>query len=316
VRRAESIGRADPTWMVLPASVGSMGHVGGSQGRYGCIRRVVANELARMSEKLVLPLWGWLVLSLVMLVAWARQRRTGNAGIVDVLWSAGIGILALAYAFGAEGWGPRRVLVAVLAGLWSARLTLHLFERVAGEPEDGRYAELRQALGARFNAWMFWFFQAQAVLAVLLSLVFLLLMSAEQSSWRVWDLLAVLVWVASMVGEAVADRQLRAWRADPANAGKTCRSGLWAFSRHPNYFFEWVHWLAYPVMGIGLSLGWTLWFAPALMLFLVVKVTGIPPTERQSLRSRGEDYRAYQRSTNAFFPGLRRADKRTLAKAS
>jgi len=100
----------------------------------------------------------------------------------------------------------------------------------------------------------------------------------------------------------MADRQLAAWREDPANAGRTCRAGLWAWSRHPNYFFEWLHWLAYPLLAVGLPLGWTVWFVPALMLLLVLKVTGIPPTERRSLERRGDDYRAYQRSTSAFIP--------------
>jgi steroid 5-alpha reductase family enzyme len=265
-----------------------------------------------MNGPVLMPILGLLALGGVMAAAWQRQRRTGNAGIVDVIWAGSIGVLAVAYALGAEGWGPRRLLVALLAGLWSARLTLHLFRRVAGEPEDGRYAGLRREKGERFDTWIFWFFQAQAVLAVLLSLVFLVLASASSEGWRIWDLAAVVLWIASIAGEGVADRQLHAWRADPSNAGKTCRRGLWAYSRHPNYFFEWVHWLVYPVLGIGLPWGWTLWLAPLGMLFLVLAVTGIPPTEAQSLRSRGEDYRAYQRTTNAFFPGPRRSEPTRL----
>jgi steroid 5-alpha reductase family enzyme len=261
-----------------------------------------------MQPALTLPLGGLIVLSLAMSWAWARQRRTGNAGIVDLIWSASLGVLAAAYAVGTDGWLPRRVLVGVLAGAWSARLTLHLYQRVMGEPEDGRYTALREELGDRFDRWIHWFFQAQAVLSVLLSLTFLTLCLAPAEGWRVWDALAVFLWLVSIGGESLADRQLRAWRADPDNAGKTCRRGLWASSRHPNYFFEWLHWLVYPILGIGLPLGWALWFTPALMLFLVLKVTGIPPTEEQSLRSRGADYRAYQRTTNAFFPGPRKSE--------
>lgn len=260
-----------------------------------------------MDAAFALPLAGLAALALVMGLAWSRQRRTRNAGIVDVLWSAGLGVLAVVYAALADGWAPRRWLVAVLAGIWSARLTLHLAKRVLGESEDGRYAALRRDLGPRFDRWMFFFFQAQAVLAVLLSLAFLLLCLADEEGWRVWDALAVLAWVVSLAGESMADRQLREWRADPANRGRTCRAGLWRYSRHPNYFFEWLHWFVYPLMGVGLAFGWALWLAPALMLFLILKVTGIPPTEEQSLRSRGDDYRAYQRTTNAFFPGPPRA---------
>jgi steroid 5-alpha reductase family enzyme len=234
--------------------------------------------------------------------AWLRQRRTHNAGIVDVLWAASLGVLALAYALFGDGWAPRRVLVAVLAGLWSARLTLHLAHRVRTEREDGRYAALRSRLADRFDRWMLVFFQAQALLATALSLVFLVPALAEHAGWRVWDALAVLVWIVALTGETLADRQLQAWRADPSNRGKTCRSGLWRFSRHPNFFFEWLHWIAYAVLAIGLPFGWAVWLAPASMLFLILRVTGIPPTEEQALRTRGDDYRAYQRTTSAFFP--------------
>lgn len=266
-----------------------------------------------VNSSFVMPTAGLIALCSVMAVAWKRQTRTCNAGIVDVIWSASFGLLAVTYAVGSEGWLPRRVLVGTLALLWSLRLTRHLAKRVLGEPEDGRYGELRSELGPKFNTWIFWFFQAQALLAVLLSLVFLVLMDAAESGWRIWDWVGVAIWVTSIAGEALADRQLRDWRENPENSGKTCRRGLWAYSRHPNYFFEWVHWLTYPVLGIGLPYGWSLWLAPLVMLFLVVKVTGIPPTEAQSIRSRGDDYRAYQRTTNAFFPGPTKADPAQFA---
>jgi steroid 5-alpha reductase family enzyme len=250
-----------------------------------------------------LPLIALAALFPIMALAWRRQRSTKNAGIVDLIWAGSLGVMAACYAALADGWGPRRALVAVLAGLWSARLTWHLFQRVTSEAEDGRYAILRERWAGNFESFTFWFFQAQAVLAVLLSLTFLLLCTADETGWRLQDGFAGLLWLVALCGESLADRQLHAWRRKPANRGRTCRTGLWAFSRHPNYFFEWLNWLVYPVLGIGLDWGWSLWIAPVLMLFLVLKVTGIPPTEEQSLRSRGDDYRDYQRTTNAFFPG-------------
>lgn len=242
-------------------------------------------------------------LSALMLALWFAQRRSGNAGIVDVAWGANIGVAAVAWAALGDGWAPRRILVAALVGLWSARLTWHLWQRVVGEEEDGRYAWMRSEYGGGFDRFMLWFFQAQAVLAWALSLPVAVIAANESVGWRVQDGLAVALFVVSIAGEAVADRQLAAWRGDPENRGRTCRAGLWRYSRHPNYFFEWLHWCVYPLLALGQPWGWVLWLAPAVMLFLVVKVTGIPPTEAQSVRSRGDDYRAYQRETNAFFPG-------------
>lgn len=256
-----------------------------------------------MSEALSLPLFAIALLVPIMALAWRRQKVTRNAGVVDLFWASSIGVMGLGYGLLAGGWLPRRILVVAIVGLWSLRLTILLYKRVRDEPEDGRYTQLREDWGQRFDANALWFFQAQAVLAVLLSLTFLPLVVAADTGWRIQDALAVLLFLASVIGEHIADGQLHTWRANPANRGVTCREGLWAWSRHPNYFFEWLHWLSYPVMGIGLAYGPLLWLAPALMLYLVLRVTGIPPTEQQSVKSRGDDYRAYQRETNAFFPG-------------
>ena len=274
------------------------------------IRELRRGERPGMLESVLhLPVWGLGALAGVMVLAWLRQRATRNAGLVDVIWSGSLGGLAILYVALAEGWWPRRLLVGALAAIWSIRLTVHLWRRVAREDEDGRYADLRRDLGPRIDVWLFWFFQIQALLAVLLSLAVLVPMAASAAGFGARDVVAVVLWITSIVGELVADEQLRRWREDPANRGRTCRSGLWRYSRHPNYFFEWIHWLAYPVFAIGLPFGWAVWLAPAVMLYLVTKVTGIPPTEQQSVRSRGDDYREYQRTTNAFFPGPPRPDR-------
>ena len=126
---------------------------------------------------------------------------------------------------------------------------------------------------------------------------------------QVWDYLGAGVLVGSIIGETVADRQLQRFRSDPANRGTTCRTGLWRTSRHPNYFFEWIHWCAYVLMAVG-SPWWILtWIGPILMLFFLFKVTGIPATETQALKSRGEDYRRYQESTSVFVPWFPKKEK-------
>lgn len=256
----------------------------------------------------LLPLLAAPALAAVFAVAWRVQVRTRNAGWVDVLWAASLGVLGVAYAAGANGWIGRRLLVALLAGAWSVRLAVHLGQRLAGEPEDGRYRTLREEWGLDHGSRMLGFFLAQATLALLLSLAFLVPMTDASAGFRGTDLFALGLYLLSLTGESLSDAQLSAWKSNPANRGKTCRAGLWRYSRHPNYFFEWLHWLVYPLLALGAPGGWLVFAAPALMLFLVLRVTGIPPTEAQSVRSRGEDYRRYQRTTNAFFPGPPRPD--------
>jgi steroid 5-alpha reductase family enzyme len=110
--------------------------------------------------------------------------------------------------------------------------------------------------------------------------------------------------LAAITGEALADAQLAAFKRDAANRGRVCEAGLWRYSRHPNYFFEWLIWVAYFVFAVGSPWGWVALIGPASILYLLLRVTGIPMTEEQSLRSRGDAYRRYQRTTSAFIPWL------------
>lgn len=256
-----------------------------------------------MNPFLALPLTGALVLALFFAALWAWQQRHRDAGIVDVGWAAGLGGLAVYYALAGEGAPERRLLVGLLGGAWGARLALHLlFDRVLGKPEDGRYQALRAGWGRRAPLAFFIFFQAQAALDVLLSVPFLLAAQHRAPGLGPLEWAGAALWLVALAGEALADRQLAAWRADPAHRGRTCRAGLWRWSRHPNYFCEWLIWCAYALIALPAPHGWLALGAPALILFFLFRVTGIPATEAQALRSRGEDYRRYQRETSVFVP--------------
>lgn len=238
-----------------------------------------------------------------MVGAWLYQRRRGEADIVDLVWTAGLGAAALVHAALLEGFPPaRRALVAAIAVAWSLRLALHLLRRVREPGEDGRYRVLRERWGASASWKLLLFFQAQAVTVALLSLQFALAMMAR-GPLRWQDAAGVALAALAIAGEALADRQLAAFKANPANRGEVCRKGLWSVSRHPNYFFEWLHWWAYVVIAWGAPhWPWTL-LAPAAMYVLMRHVTGVPPAEEQALRSRGEAYERYQREVPAFLPG-------------
>jgi steroid 5-alpha reductase family enzyme len=168
--------------------------------------------------------------------------------------------------------------------------------------EDGRYATLRQQFPNHTWAMFFGFFEAQGVLIALLSVPFVLVFINAAPGLGGWEYLGIALWLAGMLGESVADAQLNRFRANPANKGKTCRVGLWNFSRHPNYFCEWLVWVGYFFYALGSPGGWIAVYAPALMYFFLTRITGIKATEEHAVRSRGEDYRQYQRTTNAFFP--------------
>ncbi len=247
--------------------------------------------------------WGWGAVALLMLALWAVQYRSHNAGIVDVAWAFGTAILGIWVVLAVAPGDPhRKLLVAAMAGIWGARLGTHLASRVFSESEDGRYRYLREHLGDKVQPFMFAFFQVQALWAVMFALPMWAAATSPVAGLGWHDLAAVAVYAVSIGGEALADAQLARFRRDPANKGKVCTDGLWRYSRHPNYFFEWLHWWAYVLLALGSSLWWVTAAGVVVTYVFLTRITGIPFTEQQSLRSRGDAYRRYQRTTNAFFP--------------
>lgn len=248
----------------------------------------------------------WLLAAVAMSLGWLWQKRRSNAGIVDVIWSFGVGGAAVVAALLGGGDLLPRVVMGVLGSIWGARLGLHLWHRVRNEAEDGRYRHLRTHWNGN-QLYFFLFFQFQALLILLFALPFVAVAANPQRSIPL-AALAVAIWLFSVGGEALSDHQLAQHRADPANRGKTMRSGLWRYSRHPNYFFEWLHWFAYVALAIGAAQYWLAWAGPVVMYVFLRWVSGIPYTEAQALRTRGEDYRHYQRTTPMFFPWFPRKD--------
>jgi len=235
-------------------------------------------------------------------VIWYLQKRLNDAGIVDVFWSLTVASLGLFFCVVGFGNPSRRWLAAVMIFIWATRLSFHLFARWQRSPEDERYRELKKKWGKQAQARMFRFYQFQAMGSFLFSIpVFLAANNQTDLGWL--DLVGVAVFLVAVVGEAVADSQLASFKRDPENQGKVCKEGLWGYTRHPNYFFEWLHWFSYAFLAITAYLGWLSLLAPAAMYYFLTQKTGIPTTEEQSVRSRGDAYREYQQTTNAFFPG-------------
>jgi len=250
------------------------------------------------------------VLGAIMAGAWLVWRRTGNSGWVDTIWTFGLGSVGVlgtlipAASFGETTW--RQYLVAGVITIWTLRLGLHIAFRTRGITDDPRYAKLENDWGVDAPKQMFLLLQKQALVTIPLGLSILLAAWNPTQAFRIQYMVAILLLLAGIIGEAVSDGELRRFRADPANRGRVCDKGLWGWSRHPNYFFEWLGWLAYPLIAIDYSgvypWGWLAMAGPACMYWLLVHVSGIPPLEEHMLKTRGDAFRAYQARTNSFFP--------------
>lgn len=256
-----------------------------------------------MHQAIALLLTGAAIVGGMMLALWLVHLLIRNAAVVDVGWAAGLGLLAIYYAFAGPGYPLRKYAIAAMAGIWSFRLAAYLlFARVIGQPEEGRYVQLRAEWKTNLPLRFFFFFEFQALLDLILSAPFLLACLDTRAPLGLFEKVGASIWLIGIVGEAIADAQLDAFKKNPANKGKTCRAGLWNYSRHPNYFFEWTIWVGYAVFALGSPWGWIGLLSPALILYFLLRLTGIPATEAQALRSRGDEYRAYQRTTSAFVP--------------
>lgn len=246
-------------------------------------------------------------LGLAMLSAWATVLYTGKSGWADTYWSLSIGIAAIPAVLVPldEGQPTARAwLVMALVAVWSLRLGLHIMRRTLKGGDDPRYAQLKTEWGARYKPQLLLFLEIQALAGFVL-VVAALAAAHNPGPLGIGDAIGVLIAIAAIAGEAVSDAQLTAFKRDPANKGKVCDVGLWSLSRHPNYFFEWLHWLAYVAIGVGFAgypWGFATLLAPLMMFWLLRYVSGVPLLEAHMLRSRGDAFAEYQRRVNAFWP--------------
>lgn len=225
-----------------------------------------------------------------------------KAAWVDLGWSMTIGALGLYFSIAGEGDLTRRVIFGSMILVWSLRLSSHLYrDRIKGSKVDTRYVQLRQDWGKDASKNFLIFFQVQAILAFLLALPFFIYGNCEEPISKSFIYISLAIFFLAVSGEWLADHQLHSFKKC-SNSGEVCSIGLWKYSRHPNYFFEWLHWVAYIFMALDTQYWWVSLLVASVMLFLILFVTGIPPTEAQSLISRGAKYRQYQKATSEFIP--------------
>jgi steroid 5-alpha reductase family enzyme len=245
---------------------------------------------------------------LIMTAVWFWAVKIKNGGIVDVFWSYNFPVIAVILLLLAPGFDTRIYMICGMILLWGIRLGTHLGNRVFSHihEEEGRYAQLRKDWAPHEDRKLFWFFQAQAFSNVLLAVPFFIITANQQPSLSPLEYGGVAIWFFALAGETLADWQLDRFKKDPVNKGKVCDVGLWNYSRHPNYFFEWMIWMSYFIFALASPNGWIAILSPAIILYLLLNVTGIPATEEQSVRSKGALYKAYQKTTSAFVPWFKK----------
>jgi steroid 5-alpha reductase family enzyme len=252
-------------------------------------------------SRVELWLLGWALASLLLLVLYLVQRRTRDATAVDAGWAGSLVLLAGLYVVLGPGTLEQRLLICVPVAVENARIASLVRARL-GRGEDSRYRELRRRWRerGREQASFAVFYQAQAFLAALLSVPALLGSFNRDGAIAAVQWAGLALWAVAFALEWTADRQLAAFRA--SGAPGVMDRGLWRYSRHPNYFFQTLTWVAYALIAVAAPWGWLAFLAPALILALVLFVTGVPPAEASSLQSRGEAYRRYQARTSVFVP--------------
>ncbi len=240
------------------------------------------------------------VLSSMAILCWLYSLVHNKVDIVDTLWSLMFLVSTFIYLSSIENPGARSWIVLTLVLLWSLRLAFHLYIRNAGKPEDRRYQEIRKNNEPGFKVKSLYIvFLLQAVLAWVISAP--LLFAVDSSIGLSWiDVFAVVLWLTGFLFESLGDRQLASFQRKPDASTRVLNTGLWRFTRHPNYFGEFCIWWAFYLFAFSAGAWWTI-YAPLLMTFLLLRVSGVSLME-DKISHRRPGYAEYIRQTNAFFP--------------
>lgn len=247
-----------------------------------------------------------------MTAIWLASVRLRDASIVDIFWGPGFAVAAMVYAFFADGYAGRQALVLSLVTVWGLRLGFHIFRRNWGHGEDPRYRVWREQAGASF--WWVSFFRVYLVQGLLLWAISAPLLAAQVSGpdrFTALDVVGGAAWGFGFLFEAVGDLQLARFKRDPANKGRVMRAGLWAYTRHPNYFGDATLWWGYFIIASATPNGYWTFFGPLLMTFLLVRVSGVSLLERRQKETKPE-YIDYIETTSAFVPWFPRRRSSTV----
>lgn len=256
----------------------------------------------------------YLTLSLVILgvmtVLWLVSLALRNSSIVDIFWGTGFVIVTwVAFLLTPDGYIGRRILLSGLVTIWGLRLSLYILWRNWGKPEDFRYQVWRKEAGAAW--WWRSLFKVFFLQGIILWIVAAPLVAAQinaQPNRLTWlDALAILVWMTGFFFEAMGDWQMARFKANPTNRGKVLNTGVWRYTRHPNYFGDATQWWAFYLIAMAAGGWWTI-FSPILMTTLLMRVSGVTLLEK-TLKDEKPGYQEYVQTTSEFFPWFPRKKK-------
>jgi steroid 5-alpha reductase family enzyme len=234
---------------------------------------------------------------------WIISLPLKNSSIVDIFWGTGFVIVAwLAFFLTPNGFLPRKIILVSLVTIWGLRLTMHILSRNWGKPEDYRYQKWREESGKIW--WLKSFFQVFLLQGILMWIISTPLVIAQQLNpvqyLTILDFLAILIWMIGFFFESMGDMQLTRFKKDPVNKGQVLDSGVWRYTRHPNYFGDSAQWWGYYVLALAAGGWWTI-FSPILMTFMLLRVSGVALLEK-TLAVTKPQYRDYIEATSSFIP--------------
>lgn len=251
------------------------------------------------------------VTAVVMLLTWIWAVKINNYGIVDAAWAFCFFLQAIIFFMLSDGFETRKIILLFMIGLWSSRLGFFLTRRLyrLHPEEDSRYKHLRADYQEKLKSKFLVFYFYQALSVSILTLPFIWVFNNSDVRINIFEMVGAAYWLFSVMGESIADYQMGLFKKmskENPKMGKTCNIGLWKYSRHPNYFFESNIWWGFFIFMIGSGVYWGVYSA-IIILLLLLKVTGVPPSEEQALKNRGDEYREYQRKTSMFIPWFPKA---------
>lgn len=243
-----------------------------------------------------------LIILILVTLLWVWSVIIKNVSLIDIFWGLGFVIVNTFYYFQFEDFNSRKWIVSILVLLWGIRLSAYLAWRNIGKGEDYRYREFRKRYGPE-RYWWFSYFQVfllQGALIMIVSLPLLAVNSGNSSTLNFLDYIGLLIWLIGFIFESFGDYQLARFKRNPKNEGKVLNTGLWKYTRHPNYFGDASVWVAYALFSISAGGYWQI-IGSIIMVFLIVKVSGVALLE-ETIKDRKPEYQNYIEKTNSFFP--------------